>query len=171
MSELFGHKKGAFTGADRNNKGLFQEAEGGTIFLDEIGESSPFIQLKLLRFLEQKEYERVGESKTLKANVRVVAATNSDLKGKMETGEFRGDLYYRLKGMIVQLPPLRDRKEDIPLLCRHFMQQFQHALNKNFNDFSDSAMKLLLDYSWPGNIRVELIKGSFSTPSKAWATG
>ncbi len=152
-SELFGHVKGAFTGAVSDKIGRIEAAEGGTIVLDEIGDVPVSVQLKLLRFLEQKEYERVGESKTLKADVRVVAATNSDLKEKMETGAFRKDLYYRLKGMIVQLPPLRKRKEDIPLLCSHFMQQFQHTLNKNFHGFSDSAMKLLLDYPWPGNIR------------------
>ncbi len=152
-SELFGHVMGAFTGAISDKIGRIQAAEGGTLVLDEIGDIPESVQVKLLRFLEQKEYERVGESKTLKADIRLVAATNSDLKEKMATGEFREDLYYRLKGMNVQLPPLRDRKEDIPLLCSHFMQQFQQALNKNFHGFSDSAMKLLLDYHWPGNIR------------------
>jgi two-component system response regulator HydG len=152
-SELFGHVKGAFTGAISDKIGRIQAAEGGTIVLDEIGDIHESVQVKLLRFLEQKEYERVGESKTLKADVRVLAATNRDLKEKMSTGEFREDLFYRLKGMIVQLPPLRERKEDIPLLCRHFMHQFQHTLNKNIHGFTDAAMKLLLDYPWPGNIR------------------
>ncbi len=152
-SELFGHVKGAFTGAIDNKIGRIQAAEGGTLFLDEIGDIPVSVQVKLLRFLEQKEYERVGESKTRKADVRVVAATNADLKEKMINGEFREDLYYRLKGMIVRIPPLRARKEDLPLLCSHFMQKYLKTLNKKLDGFSDAAMKILLDYPWPGNIR------------------
>ena len=152
-SELFGHVKGAFTGATNNRIGRFQSAHKGTIFLDEIGDISPGVQVKLLRVLEQKEFQRIGESKTIKVDVRVVAATNANLKEKIETGEFREDLYYRLKGMIVDLPALRNRIEDIPLLCHHFLTHFKDSIKKEIQGFSDPVMAQLVAYPWPGNIR------------------
>lgn len=152
-SELFGHVKGAFTGAIDNRAGRFETANGGTIFLDEIGEISPQIQVKLLRVLEQKEFERLGDSKTIKVDVRVVAATNIDFKEKIAQKEFREDLYYRLKGMMVSLPPLRERKEDIPLLCEHFYREFNETLGRNVAGLSSPVLDLFLGYPWPGNIR------------------
>ncbi|MCG8688050.1 MAG: sigma 54-interacting transcriptional regulator [Desulfobacterales bacterium] len=152
-SELFGHVKGAFTGATANRIGRFQAAHKGTIFLDEIGDISPGVQAKLLRVLEQKEFQRIGESKTVQVDVRVVAATNVNLKLKIETGEFREDLYYRLKGMIVDLPALSKRTEDIPLLCDHFLNRFKKSLGKDIQGVSDSVMTQLATYPWPGNIR------------------
>jgi PAS domain S-box-containing protein len=152
-SELFGHVRGAFTGAVRDKVGRFQAAEGGTIFLDEIGEISPRIQLKLLRFLDQREFERVGDARTAKADVRVVAATNVDLSERVRQGFFREDLYYRLKVMVLHLPPLRERKEDIPLLVEHFLAQFRKSLKKDVQGVSTEAMELLLAYAWPGNVR------------------
>ena len=150
-SELFGHVRGAFTGAVKDRTGRIKAAEGGTIFLDEIGDVSPAFQAKLLRFLEQKEYERIGDSKTLKADVRVLAATNQDLPGKIKRGEFREDLLYRLKGMVVQLPPLRDRIDDIPLLINHFIQLYRKS--KNILGVSEEVTKLFLSHNWQGNIR------------------
>ncbi len=152
-SELFGHVKGAFTGAIENRIGRFQAADQGTIFLDEIGDISPQMQVKLLRVLEQKEFERIGESKTNRVNVRVVAATNVDLREKIEKKAFREDLYYRLKGMLVELPPLRKRTEDIPLLCQHFFDTFNKSVNKPIEGFLDQTMHRFLTYPWPGNIR------------------
>ncbi len=152
-SELFGHTRGAFTGAIRDKVGRFEAAEGGTIFLDEIGDISPRIQLNLLRVLERKEFERVGDSKTRKANVRVLAATNVDLLEKIRTGQFREDLYYRLKVMVIHLPPLRERAEDIPLLIAHFIAQFQASFGKHIEKCSDEVMRLFMTYPWPGNVR------------------
>jgi len=152
-SELFGHVRGAFTGAYRDKQGRFQAAEGGTIFLDEIGDISPSIQLKLLRFLEQREFERVGDSKTIKANVRVIAATNVNLEQKVASGEFREDLYYRLKVMVIKVPPLRDRGNDIKLLVEHFVSVYKTRLNKNITTIDDKAMALLMHHLWPGNVR------------------
>jgi len=152
-SEIFGHTRGAFTGAIRDKIGRFEAAENGTIFLDEIGDISPRIQLNLLRVLERKEFERVGDSKTRKANVRVLAATNVDLQEKIRQGLFREDLYYRLKVMVIQLPPLRERPEDIPLLTAHFMSHFQATFGKHITKCSEMVMRLFMTYPWPGNVR------------------
>lgn len=152
-SELFGHVRGAFTGAVRDRIGRFQAAEGGTVFLDEIGDISPGLQIRLLRVLENKEYERVGDSKTLRADVRVVAATNSDLEEKIRQGMFREDLYYRLKGVMIHLPPLKERTGDIPLLCGYFLRLFRESLNKNIEGVSDEVMRIFMEYPWPGNVR------------------
>ncbi len=152
-SELFGHVRGAFTGAIRDKQGRFEAAEGGTIFLDEIGDISPRIQLNLLRVLERKEYERVGDSKTRRANVRVIAATNVDLHDKIRKGEFREDLYYRLKVMVIHIPPLRDRTEDIPLLIDHFISQFRASFGKHFSRVSEEVMRIFMTHPWPGNVR------------------
>lgn len=152
-SELFGHVRGAFTGAVKDKDGRIQAASGGTLLLDEIGDLSLLIQLKLLRFLEQKEYERVGESRTRKADVRVIAASNVDLLEQTRSGRFREDLYYRLNVMVINLPPLRERSEDIPLLIEHFLQHFGQAFGKRFSGCSHDAMQALLQYPWPGNVR------------------
>jgi PAS domain S-box-containing protein len=152
-SELFGHVKGAFTGAIRDRIGRFEEAEGGTIFLDEIGEISPFIQVKLLRVLQEREVERVGDSKKRKVDIRIITATNKDLLELVNTGLFREDLYYRLKVFPIQLPPLRDRKKDIPLLVQHFMDIQNEKTGKKLSTVGPSAMRVLLDYNWPGNVR------------------
>ncbi|WP_285908018.1 sigma 54-interacting transcriptional regulator, partial [Pseudodesulfovibrio pelocollis] len=152
-SELFGHVRGAFTGAIRDKVGRIQAAEGGTLFLDEIGDISPLIQLKLLRFLEQKEYERVGESRTCTADVRIIVATNADLRHAVRQGIFREDLYYRLNVMPVALPPLRDRQSDIPLLMDHFLELFSNQFGKAFDGVSGEVMDLFMSYGWPGNIR------------------
>ncbi|CCH48193.1 PAS modulated sigma54 specific transcriptional regulator, Fis family [Pseudodesulfovibrio piezophilus C1TLV30] len=152
-SELFGHVRGAFTGAVRDKVGRIQAAQGGTLFLDEIGDISPLIQLKLLRFLEQKEYERVGESKTHTADVRIIAATNVNLLRAVKMGTFREDLYYRLNVMPIFLPPLRERQADIPLLVEHFLEIFSGQFNKTFEKVSDAVLDLFMGYSWPGNVR------------------
>jgi DNA-binding NtrC family response regulator len=152
-SEMFGHVSGAFTGAVKDRAGRCHAAEGGTLFLDEIGDISPAFQAKLLRFLEQKEYERIGESKTLKADVRVVAATNQDLQNKVSKREFREDLYYRLKGVLVKLPPLRERGDDLTLLVSHFISLSREELGKNIQGLDNEVEKLFRDYQWPGNIR------------------
>jgi transcriptional regulator with GAF, ATPase, and Fis domain len=145
-SELFGHKRGAFTGADRDKVGLFEEADGGTFFLDEVADMPLSIQAKVLRILEEKEIVRLGETKPIKVDVRIVSATNKELKTEMEGGRFRQDLYYRLTALCFQIPPLRDRKEDIPLLIKHFA-------GDNSVRFSHEAMKLLINFNWPGNVR------------------
>jgi PAS domain S-box-containing protein len=152
-SELFGHVRGAFTGAIREKVGRFEAAEGGTIFLDEIGDISPRIQLNLLRVLENKEYERVGDSKTRRANVRVLAATNVNLREKIRQGLFREDLYYRLKVMVIHLPPLRERTEDIPLLTEYFLNSFRAAFGKNITRASEEVMRVFMTHPWPGNVR------------------
>jgi transcriptional regulator with PAS, ATPase and Fis domain len=152
-SELFGHVRGAFTGAVKDRVGRCQAAEGGTLFLDEIGDISPQFQAKLLRFLEQKEFERIGDSKTLKADVRIVAATNQDLSAKVRDKEFREDLFFRLKGVLIQLPSLGERIDDIPLLASHFIQAFRKSLNKNIERLAEDVTKVFLDYPWPGNVR------------------
>ena len=152
-SELFGHVKGAFTGAVQNRVGRFEESDGGTVFLDEIGEISPFIQVKLLRVLQEREIERVGDSKTRKVNIRIIAATNRDLYNRVQEGHFRDDLYYRLKVFPIILPPLRKRKEDIPLLTRHFIDQQIRKTGKAIKGISQHAMRIFLDYAWPGNVR------------------
>lgn len=152
-SELFGHAKGSFTGATRDRKGRFEEANGGTVFLDEIGEISPYIQVKLLRVLQEKEIERVGESKKVKVNIRIIAATNKDLSELMCKGEFREDLYYRLKVFPINLPPLRYRKEDLPFLCTRFINIQNDKTGKKIKRLSTEAMRILMNYNWPGNVR------------------
>ena len=152
-SELFGHVKGAFTGAVKDKVGRFQVANGGTILLDEIGDISPRIQLKLLRFLEEKEFERVGESIPRKVDVRFIACTNKNLRKKVELGEFREDLYYRLKVIEIELPPLRERLDDIPLLVDHFLRVFNKKFKKNIEGMADDVLNVFLRYPWPGNIR------------------
>ena len=152
-SELFGHEKGAFTGAIRQKKGRIERAHGGTLFLDEIGDISPATQVLLLRFLQDHYFERVGGEKAIEANVRVLAATNQDLQKGVENGKFRNDLYYRLNVIAVHLPPLRERKDDIPLLCRHFLGKCNSKEKKDIQKFSSNAMQTLMDYDWPGNVR------------------
>jgi PAS domain S-box-containing protein len=152
-SELFGHVRGAFTGAFYDKVGRIEAAEGGTLFLDEIGDVSPRIQLKLLRFLEEKQFERVGDSKTLDADVRIVAATNVDLTQKVQEGTFRKDLFYRLKVMPIYISPLRERTEDIPLLIKHFCKSFNQLFGKQISDVSKDVLKIFMSYHWPGNVR------------------
>jgi PAS domain S-box-containing protein len=152
-SELFGHVRGAFTGAIKDKQGRFQAANGGTILLDEIGDISPMIQLKLLRVLQEKEFERVGESTPQKVDVRVIASTNKALKEKVKKGEFRQDLYYRLKVVEVALPPLRERLEDLPLLIDHFRRSFNERFKKNVEGISNEVLSTFMDYTWPGNVR------------------
>jgi len=152
-SELFGHVRGAFTGAIRDKQGRFQAANGGTILLDEIGDISPLIQLKLLRVLQEKVFERVGESTPQKVDVRVIACTNKDLKDKVRRGEFRQDLYYRLKVVEVSLPPLRERLEDLPLLVDHFCHSFNERFKKNIEGISNEVLGKFMDYPWLGNVR------------------
>jgi sigma-54 dependent transcriptional regulator, acetoin dehydrogenase operon transcriptional activator AcoR len=152
-SELFGHIRGAFTGAVQDRVGRIQAAEGGTLFLDEIGDLPHKLQVKLLRFLEQKEYERVGETRTRQANVRLLAATNADLPFLVREGRFREDLYYRLNVFRINLPPLRRRREDIPLLARHFLDFFARQYKKNVSGIHEETLAFLLRHQWPGNIR------------------
>jgi len=152
-SELFGHVKGAFTGADSEKTGRFQRADKGTIFLDEIGDVSPRMQLRLLRVLQEKIIERVGDSTPIRVDVRVIAATNQDLAKKVKTGQFRKDLYYRLKVMELSLPPLRERKDDIPLLVSHCIKKLNKKLSKKIDGVSEAVQKIFMDYSWPGNVR------------------
>jgi two-component system response regulator HydG len=152
-SELFGHVKGAFTGAQKDRVGRFQAAQGGTLFLDEVGDIPPKLQLKLLRALQEKTFERVGDSTTYHLDVRVIAATNCDLKKKVSQGEFREDLYYRLKVLEIALPPLRERREDIPLLVNHFLTLFNESYNKNIEGISQEALRIFMIYPWPGNVR------------------
>ncbi|MBI1911445.1 MAG: sigma 54-interacting transcriptional regulator [Deltaproteobacteria bacterium] len=152
-SELFGHVKGAFTGAIADKAGRFELADGGTIFLDEVGDVSPQMQAKILRVLQEGEFERVGGTKTQKVNVRVVTATNKDLKAAVEKGEFREDLYYRLKVVPIQLPALRERKDDIPLLVKYFIEKFNKEMGAGITNISPAAMERLMEYDYPGNIR------------------
>ncbi|MBC2733987.1 MAG: sigma 54-interacting transcriptional regulator [Desulfobacteraceae bacterium] len=152
-SELFGHVRGAFTGAIKDHVGRFQKADGGTIFLDEIGDISPKMQLRLLRVIENMEFQRVGGNTSIKVDVRIVAATNQDLRLKVARGQFREDLYYRLRVMEVKLPPLRERREDIPLLVSHFIQKFNRKLTKQIKTISEEALRGLTCHDWPGNVR------------------
>jgi transcriptional regulator with GAF, ATPase, and Fis domain len=152
-SELFGHEKGAFTGALRQKAGRFEQAHGGTVFLDEIGEIPPPAQIKLLRVLQTRKFERLGGEQTLPVDVRILAATNKDLLSEVKRGAFREDLFYRLNVIPIMLPPLRDRKNDIPRLALHFLRLFMAERHKEILEFSSEAMRLLLDYSWPGNVR------------------
>ena len=151
-SELFGHEKGAFTDAKETRKGRFELADGGTLFLDEIGDITPALQVKLLRILQEQEFERVGGTKTIKTNVRLVAATNRDLEEMVKKGEFREDLFYRLNVIPINLPPLRERYEDVKLLIEHYLDKFMKTHKKKMS-FSKEALEILLYYPWPGNIR------------------
>ena len=152
-SEIFGHEKGAFTGAIRQKIGRFEQANGGTVFLDEIGEIPPAAQIKLLRVLQNQKFERLGGEQTLTVDLRILAATNRDLLQDVKNGHFREDLFYRLNVIPIILPPLRKRRNDIPLLSRHFLSRFATEQNKNVKEFSSDAMRFFLDYSWPGNVR------------------
>jgi DNA-binding NtrC family response regulator len=152
-SELFGHKKGSFTGADRDRKGRILQADGGTLFLDEIGDISSMMQLRLLRFLQERTFYPVGEDQPIKVDVRVIAATNADLKAQVVAGKFREDLYYRLKVVDIVLPPLRERYEDIPLLVKKFIDRFGKRLDKAIHGISDQALGQLVRHKWPGNVR------------------
>ncbi len=153
-SELFGYEEGAFTGAKTEGKpGRFELADGGTLFLDEVGNMTPALQVKLLRALQTQEIERLGGTRTLKVDVRVVAATNQELENMVKRGQFREDLYYRFKRIALHLPPLRERREDIPLLVTHFLQLIQEELGKPIRGISEDGMQLLRDYAWPGNVR------------------
>ena len=152
-SELFGYEKGAFTGANNSKPGKFELADRGSLFLDEIGDVPAPIQVKLLRVLQEREFERLGGTKTLKVDVRLVAATNKDLRAALEQGTFREDLYYRLNVVPIDIPPLREHKEDIPELVHHFLARFTHQNGKEIETITPSALKLLMDYHWPGNVR------------------
>lgn len=152
-NELFGHIRGAFTGAFTTQQGLIREAEGGTLFLDEVDTLPPLAQVKLLRFLQERQYRLLGSTKTLQADVRVIAASNVDLEEAVQSGKLRRDLYYRLNTVPITLPPLRERLEDIPLLARHFLAKYAAELNKPARDFSAEALHALVLYEWPGNVR------------------
>ena len=169
-SEMFGHMRGAFTGADQNKKGLLEVAEKGTIFLDEIGEMSPVMQVKLLRVLQERRFRRVGGLEELQADIRVIAATNQDLTKAVAEGRFREDLFYRINVIPIVLPPLRERREDIPLLAEHFLEKYSTQMEKPVNAVSRPAMDLLQKHDWPGNIRelenvIERAVALESTPS------
>ena len=152
-SELFGHEKGAFTGAIKSTKGRFELADGGTLLLDEISEIRPSLQAKLLRVLQEKEFERVGNPETLQVDVRMIATTNRDLKKEVEEGNFREDLFYRLNVVPIQLPTLKQRREDIPLLVDHFVEKFSSENNREITGIEDEALRQLIRYDWPGNVR------------------
>ncbi|WP_167309367.1 sigma 54-interacting transcriptional regulator, partial [Escherichia coli] len=152
-SELFGHEKGAFTGAQTLRQGLFERANEGTLLLDEIGEMPLVLQAKLLRILQEREFERIGGHQTIKVDIRIIAATNRDLQAMVKEGTFREDLFYRLNVIHLILPPLRDRREDISLLANHFLQKFSSENQRDIIDIDPMAMSLLTAWSWPGNIR------------------
>jgi DNA-binding NtrC family response regulator len=152
-SELFGHEKGAFTGASRRRIGRFEEADGGTLFLDEIGELSPAVQVKILRFLQEREFQRVGGNRTIQSDVRIISATNRNLQGEVKDGTFREDLYYRLNVVTIAVPPLRERKEDLSPLIDHFLNRFAVENGKEIQGISSEARDLLLRYDYPGNVR------------------
>ncbi|HUI53909.1 MAG TPA: sigma-54 dependent transcriptional regulator [Bryobacteraceae bacterium] len=152
-SELFGHEKGAFTGANERKQGKFEMANGGTIFLDEIGDISSKLQVDLLRVLQDRSFYRVGGSEEVRVDVRVIAATNKNLQQAVSEGKFRDDLYYRLNVIEIRIPPLRERREDIPLLAHHFLERLSHELGKDISETSEGALKVLMDYNWPGNVR------------------
>ena len=152
-SELFGHEKGAFTGAIKQTRGRFEMADGGTLLLDEISEIDPALQAKLLRVLQEREFERVGSAQTIKVDVRIVATTNRDLTRQIDEGRFREDLYYRLNVIEIALPSLRERRDDVPALVRSFIERYNSENNKNIESISDEAMDLLMQYEWPGNVR------------------
>jgi two-component system response regulator PilR (NtrC family) len=152
-SELFGHMRGSFTGADTNKKGLLEVAERGTVFLDEIGEMSAVMQVKLLRVLQERRFRRVGGLEELTADIRVIAATNQDLTRAIAEGRFREDLYYRINVIPIALPPLRERREDIPLVAEHFLTKYSEQMGKQISGISHEAMNVLVHHKWPGNIR------------------
>ena len=152
-TELFGHVKGAFTGAHRDKMGRFELAHNGTIFLDEISEIGPAVQVKLLRVLQEREIERVGDYKPIKIDTRIIVATNKDLRHLMNTGKFREDLFYRLNVVAIDLPPLRQRRDDIPLLVEHFIQEFNKRYNKDIKGISHETLDILMENDWEGNIR------------------
>ena len=152
-SELFGYEKGAFTGADRTKKGRFELADGGTLFLDEVGDISMKTQIRLLRVLQEKSFSRLGGTEQIKVDVRLVSATNRDLVAAIEEGSFRSDLYYRLNVVSIQLPPLRERIDDVPLLAAHFINKYNVEFNKKFDRVDRKAMDFMMDYHWPGNVR------------------
>lgn len=152
-SELFGHEKGAFTGAETSRKGCFELANGGTLFLDEIGDISPPVQVKLLRAIQEKEIQKIGSSKPVKVDVRIIAATNKNIEEMIKKGEFREDLYYRLNVISITMPPLRERKEDIPLLVNHIIKKLNIEMNRKFTGVEEEALQYLLSYHWPGNVR------------------
>ena len=152
-SELFGHMKGAFTGAIRDKAGVFQAADGGTLFLDEIGDTSPLLQLKLLRVLQEGEIRRVGDERGFKVNVRLLTATNRDLKALLASGQMREDFYYRIRVFEISLPPLRKRREDLPLLVNHFIAEASRVHQRSVKDIANDALQHLMKYSWPGNVR------------------
>ena len=152
-SELFGYEKGAFTGANTTKPGKFEQADTGTVFLDEIGDVPPAIQVKLLRILQEREFERLGSNKTRQIDVRVLAATNVDLRAALEQGTFREDLYYRLNVLPIDIPPLRDRKEDIPFLADHFIKKYAKDVDGRIESLSEAAVQKLMQYHWPGNVR------------------
>jgi len=152
-SELFGHEKGAFTGAHERRVGRFEQAQGGTLFLDEIGEVDATVQVKLLRFLGERTFERVGSNKTLTADVRLIAATNKNLDEEVKAGKFREDLFFRLAVVQIVLPPLRERPGDIPLMAKAFLKEFAGENDKNVNDFTPESLEALMNYTWPGNVR------------------
>ncbi len=152
-SELFGHERGSFTGAAGRREGRFKQADGGTLFLDEIGEISPGIQVKLLRFLQEKTFERVGGNETVKVDVRIIAATNRDLAAEIATGKFREDLYYRLNVVNIEMPPLRARPSDLLPLATHFLERFAKENAKSIQGFSEDAVERIMAYRWPGNVR------------------
>jgi transcriptional regulator with PAS, ATPase and Fis domain len=152
-SELFGYEKGAFTGAAQRKAGKFEMADGGTIFLDEIGDISPKLQVDLLRVLQDRAFYRVGGSEEVRVDVRVIAATHVNLQEAVGEGKFRDDLFYRLNVIEIRLPPLRERREDVPLLAQHFLDRLSHELGKDVREISEGALKLLMDHNWPGNVR------------------
>jgi transcriptional regulator with GAF, ATPase, and Fis domain len=152
-SELFGHVKGAFTGAIRSHMGKFELANGGSLFLDEIAEISPSVQVKLLRVLEEREFQRIGDNKSVKVDIRLITATNKDLYKKVVEGSFRDDLYYRLSVFPLHLPPLRERIEDLPLLVGHFVRKFNKQMGRSIQGIANQVLEVLEAYSWPGNVR------------------
>ena len=152
-SEFFGHSRGAFTGATQEKKGFFEMADGGTLFLDEIGEAPPELQVKLLRVIQEGEIMPVGYNQPRKVDVRIIASTNRDLKAEVQANRFRQDLFFRINVFSVTIPPLRERRKDIPPLAEFFLQQFSRKLNRRTGGFSDETRELMLEYSWPGNVR------------------
>jgi two-component system nitrogen regulation response regulator GlnG len=152
-SELFGHERGAFTGADTKRIGKFEQCSGGTLFLDEVGDMTPLVQSKVLRLLQEQQFERVGGNETIQTDVRILAATNCDLEQMVAENKFRADLYYRLNGFTIEIPPLRERPEDVVALLEHSLARFSRELGKKVIAISPEALELLLHYSWPGNVR------------------
>jgi two-component system nitrogen regulation response regulator GlnG len=152
-SELFGHEKGTFTGADRQRIGKFEQCSGGTLFLDEVGDMSTLTQSKILRVLQEQQFERLGSNETIQTNIRLLAATNQDLEDLVKTGQFRQDLYYRLSVFSIALPPLRERGDDLPLLVQHYLHRFNRELGKSVATLAPDALALLRRYGWPGNVR------------------